>query len=134
MERKSHFVNISDGLRRSVVEQPLDDPIEVPNHVSHEDLYKVQVLHARQIHQIQQRLISIETSPIVLSNFQKAVLTIFLAGCAWVLNTTHHNSVGLSSVLATLSEIDKKVSELPAEREIEHRLQAIEELHPRTEK
>lgn len=111
----------------------LADPIEVPDHVDHRDLYKMQVLQGRQIKQIERKINELEASPVVLSNFQKAVLAIFLTGCAWVLNATHQNTVSISAALATLTEINKKVDDHPSGNEIERRLQEIESVHPRSE-
>lgn len=106
----------------------------MPEHVDHTDLYRIQVMQGRQIRRIENKLDEIERSPIVLSPFHKTIFGIFLAGCAWVLDTSHTNSVGLAAALVTLGEINNKVDKVPTETEIELRLMAIEALHPRGEK
>lgn len=115
------------------MDQPLGAPIEGPNVVSHEDLYKIQVLQGRQIQVIEEKLVELEQKPVVLSNFQKAVLGIFLAACTWVLNTTYQNSLNISAALATLTEINEKVHEAKNNTEVERRLKTLEAAHPRGE-
>lgn len=133
MEKGTHFVRVSEALRRSFVEKRLDAPVEIPATVTHEDLYKVQVLQGRQIHTIEQKLIELEHKPVLLSNFQKVILGVFLAGSGWVLNNTHQNSLMIASALATLTEINDKVHEVKTNGEVDRRLRELEAAHPRTE-
>ena len=78
----------------------LDAPIEVPEDVTHRDLYVVLVKHNRRLLKLEEDVRS--GVPVTLNPFQKWVAGIFLSGCAFVSVTAWNNSTALAKLSATL--------------------------------
>ena len=78
----------------------LDVPIEVPDDVTHRDLYIVLVKHNRRLLKLENDVLS--GVPVTLTPFQKWVAGIFLSSCAFIAVTAWNNSTTLAELSATL--------------------------------